>query len=629
MLNLRHIAIIFLSATLLPAGLVSCQREALSPSSGADEGSTPVQMSVHFGSAGATKADLTTITEMRESPSFRGLWSVKAIPFSSTTTVGATDLVKSYPIALADISTLISTNNSHLYDGPALELPLGTSSALVYGFAPGVGTDIATKHKYGSLIPGGFVGTLKTAGELSFSPETMLEAGSGIPSEATAIAATLNAIVFGEPYTITAHYNDGTGDKTTPVSMPWDGNIGDANLKDCYDQITAGGALIPGSGAIVSSMLTSIYRSLKNYVIINPWQYEVEKDGLAFPATKDNGDPLTYADLYNGIKERVMARFANCTYISVTGAEYPVVAFKDANTAAYPEIYGLPSGAAVVRWTPSGYVVPLENGLDGIAPISRYCYPPQLYYYANTTIKTSNDASVNQAYTAENTWEQILERYKGGRTVSSSTVSVALVEPLQFAVGMLEATVKASAATLQDNDDKDYTVVTVGTNNFPLTGIIIGRQYVQNFDFTPQYTAPTENDPETEQYYLYDDQISGIYLATTESASFRTLALQTPAGKDAYFTMEFRNDSGQAFYGAEGRILPGHKFYLVGKLEITETSAYDKVFMQDRITKAHCVIPSLRNAHSAVPDMGIPTLSLGVETDVNWILSTPTTVMLE
>ena len=88
--------------------------------------------------------------------------------------------------------------------------------------------------------------------------------------------------------------------------------------------------------------------------------------------------------------------------------------------------------------------------------------------------------------------------------------------------------------------------------------------------------------------------------------------------------------SSQSFYGAEGRILPGHKFYLVGKLDAPgEGEARKEIFTKGYKTTVKCTISSLKDAHSAVPDMGIPLLTLGVDTVVDWNLSTPTTLMFE
>ena len=189
-----------------------------------------------------------------------------------------------------------------------------------------------------------------------------------------------------------------------------------------------------------------------------------------------------------------------------------------------------------------------------------------------------------------------------------------------------------------DNDGLDYTQVSMTGDTFPLTGVVIGRQYPLHFDFTPVYD-PDQPDEDQTQYYIYDSKFSNIYLKyTTDKTSLpklRTLVCETPAEKEVYFSLEFRNDSDKAFYGAEGKILPGHQFYLVGKLEVPEYNPDDpktyfrSVFIQDHITSVNFVIPSLENAHSAVPDMGLPQLALGVQIESNWNLSYPETVILK
>ena len=620
----RRILSMLLPALVVPAVLLSCTGDKPDAEEAADGTVSNVRLAMHLGGAAYTKADLDAVTEMRDAPIFRGMTDVRLIPFSKAGTIVPDDKTLWYALNLQSIGSdgLISNNNAHLYSG--LQFPFRTASMLVYGRAPKAasGTGIASKHKDGSLLEVGLAGDIPRASTIGFNPDTMLPSGSGTPQAAYDIAQALNSIVFGETFNITAHYGEG---KTMSISTPWDGSIGDDNLRDCYDNMTLDGALIPGSGTNVSAMLTSLYRALTGYDIIAPWVYEVEKDGTVYEATKDNGAPLTYADIYKGVRNMVLDRIRNCDALDITDGENPVVSFKDQTVASYPENLGLPSGAAVVRWTPSGYVVPLENGLDGIAPISSYCYPPALYYFANTTLRTSYTEDVTAEYTADNTWADILSRYTSGSVITSNTKAIALTEPLEFAVGMLSATVKASDSMLQDNDGMDYTMVNVGGTGLPLTGVIIGRQYPLNFDFTPKYVS----DIESSQYYLYDDGISGIYLDTQTSPVFKTLCMQTPENKEVYFALEFRNDTGQSFRGAEGRILPGHKFYLVGKLGFASDAAFDKVFMKDRVTTVNCVIKTLRNAHCAVPDMGIPQLSLGVETEVSWKMSSPTTVMLE
>ena len=641
-LKQRHIVFRILLVLLMPAGLVSCNKDRETQTGRPGEDSfTAVQLALRLGAGAKTKADVEAISEMQENPVFRGVENIHFIPFASSSAVSGTDKTMDTVLALPNIAQngLVANNNAHLYAGSGLALPLRTSSALVYGEAPRItpGVSIDDKHRDGSLIVTGLGRYVYHASDVAFAPETMLVPGSGTPEEASRIASVLTQVVSGESFTITAHFG---ADQTREVSVPWNENIGDANLKDCYEQITAGGALIPGSGVIVASLLTNLYRSIYNYNIVNSFQYEVEKDGETFPATKDDATPLTYGDLYRGVRDVILARFAalstgEAPVLQISDEPNPTVSFVDENLTLYPEKYGLPSGAAVVRWTPVGYIVPLENGLDGIAPISSYCYPPCLYYFANTTLRTSNKQAeeIVAWYRPElSDWNAILENYTDGRSVSSSTSSVALESPLQFAQGLLAATVKASSVNLQDNDGLDYTLVNVSGTKFPLTGIIIGRQYPAQFDFSPVYVSETAS----KQYYLYDNQMpAGTYLHVPEVGEtlqeFRTLSLETPADKEVYFALEFRNDSGSSFYGAEGRILPGHKFYLVGKLG--RPSGYTEesftVFKRDHVTTANCVIKTLKNAHSAVPDMGIPQLTLGVETEINWILATPVTVMCE
>ena len=597
-----------------------------------------VRLALCVGGNVSTKADVSVISELKDTPEFSGMSDIMIIPFGVKREVESGDEALQNVIPRIAIGTngLVEGSNSHIFGRDyVFPVPRRTASFLVYGKSAGDSdtqkTEIERKHINGSLIADGIDNGQVEA--IRFRPDAMLTS-SATPAEATTIASALNGIVFGDPFQITARYGEDKA-QSTLVSVPWDGTIGDPNLLDCYESITAAGALIPGSGVNVEAMLTNLYRSVYSYNVINPFQYELEKNGGIYPAYKENGDPLTYADIYNGVKSVILARFTQLVsdgVISIYGqlTANPSVHFVSDAVASYPEQYGLPSGAAVVRWTPSGYVVPLENGHDGIAPISAYCYPPPLYYYTDSEILTTNDDTVPEKDNTGRTWEQILTDYKDGGVVYSTTRGVAIKNPLHYAVGMLKASVKSYSNYLQDNDGLDYTMVEVSGDQFPLTGVIVGRQYPQSFDFTPVY----DTDAASKQYYLYDDRISGIYLATRSYEEtpeyFRTVVLQTPDNKDTYFCLEFRNDSGKSFYGAEGRVLPGHKFYLIGKLVVPTQAGYEpRVFTRDFITTVNCTITSLQNAHSAVPDMGIPQLTVGVETQVNWIMSDPVTMIFE
>ena len=612
-----------------------------------------VSLALRVGSIPQTKADVGAITEMGATPTFRGMTNLLLIPFASTSAIDGNDRPLAYISTLGNIgqSGLLSTSHAHLFN-THFSLPLNTASALVYGKAIRSGTadpeSVESKQLNGSLIEVGFAPTFTKASKLGFRPEVMLSTAT-TPAAAQTIADVLTAIVVNTPpYSVTAYYGEGAAETSFTLNVHWE-DVDDSNLLDCYRQMTSDGSLMPGSGSLVSALLTSLYTILADYHSINFYPYEYTKDGHTYDLKIEDENhikvDLKKGVVYNGVCEKIkdaIEALAEGEGAVLSIAPDNTVSFTDPAVANYPDNLGLPSGAAVVRWTPTGYVVPLQNGVEGIAPISSYCYPPALYYYTNSTIKTFykqlGQDDIATLYNDVNDWNTIKAGYNAGNSVTANTESVAIVEPLNYAVGMLSATVRAQSTLLQDNDGLDYTQVSMTGDTFPLTGVVIGRQYPLHFDFTPVYD-PDQPDENQTQYYIYDSKFSGIYLKYTADKTtlpqLRTLVCETPAEKEVYFSLEFRNDSDKAFYGAEGKILPGHKFYLVGKLEVPEYNPDDpktyfrSVFIQDHITSVNFVIPSLENAHSAVPDMGLPQLALGVQIESNWNLSYPETVILK
>ena len=637
MLKLRGIWLFCLLATLLSAGLVSCERGRVPVSQ--EPKTSDVCLAMRVGAFPQTKADVSIITEIKPTGAgFRGLDMVYVIPFAKS----GDEVVKaSEPLSLPlELQGFDGEYSAHLYKMHQV-IPKGTGLMLAYG--KGLTNDygeVKTKQVYGALD---FGGAAATAGDLRFSPVPMYESTTDRPQEALTIASTLTTIVNGSSITFDAYYGSEGAYKT--ITFPWSGNLRDRNLSDCYEHITAEGSLLPGSGDGVAVLLTSLYKAL-TMESIDDAQYQLEIDGQTYDARKivDNVEsPLLYKDIFNGLRGVILGKM---TALATGGDRvldidetHKTVAFHSENVRRYPKNLGLPSGAATVRWSPTGYVVPLQNGLDGIASLSDYCFPPALYYRANTPIKTSNDER-DETVVQSTDWGDVLSTYYvSGESVTNLTESMALTDPLNFAVGMLAATVKAEKKDLLD---KNYqTQITLSDNTFPLTGMIIGRQYPQYYDFTPVY----DDSSEPRQYYLYDNYdindedgvYSGIFLTNTKSAEFRTLALQTPANKSVYVCLEFLNNSGVTFYGIEeGRIMPGHHFYLVGLLEVPSEKPKDEngndldcVFIQDRITTVNFTIKSLENAYSTIPDMGIPQLSIGVLAQINWQLATPTELPLD
>ena len=52
------------------------------------------------------------------------------------------------------------------------------------------------------------------------------------------------------------------------------------------------------------------------------------------------------------------------------------------------------------------------------------------------------------------------------------------------------------------------------------------------------------------------------------------------------------------------------------------------VFERDHVTTINCLVTSLAGARTAVPDLEHPHLSVGLQVNANWIVSTPTSLSL-
>lgn len=588
----------------------------------------PVQMALSLGTLpSGTKMDVEEFTEMGIEPAFRGIADIRVIPFEKTTPVEGEDHPIAEPQALPGISSqmdevaysegvfhtgLIVGSNAHFYPEDAVSLPLGTGAALLYGRPVSLPTSegaAALKHLNGSLLEEGVdnMDYRSPASLIHFSPDPIYQ-GSPYP-EAAVLRTIMDRIVLGDPFQID-YYSQNGAEKLGTLTFPWDADSWDG-LGALYASMVNDGRLMGGSGRMVLSLIRTLYKRLCSYNNEDSTQYE--------SYYKAGGVPLRKYDICNGLRDVIKKRIEKCDYLEIENGK-PV--FKDPALGNYPRSYGLPEGSTMLRFTPSGFVIPTVDGADNMAPMSAFCYPPALYYYSNSTLLSSPADDVYTRYTsATGDWDTILDGYRFGRAVSRDSKSVAFTAPLQYAVGMLDVTVRATAALLADNDGNN---VSVGESSFPVTGIIVGGQYRQAFDFTPDGEI---------QHFVYDNLLEGIYLTTTEApvtpVSFRTLVLQSVAYEDVYFCLELQNDSGSSFYGMDGKIEKGQKFYLTGKMTMPDNPSETSVIVQDHITYLSCTVSSLEAARVTIPDLGMPQFSLGVQAQVNWEMSAPITVILD
>lgn len=304
--------------------------------------------------------------------------------------------------------------------------------------------------------------------------------------------------------------------------------------------------------------------------------------------------------------------------------------------SGYPASINLPDGAAVVKWNTTTEKFEPQTVTTtevNINRLDRFIYPPELYYYAYSPIRTSEESQKDN-YQSKTSWEELLDEYDDGYGVMNSSVhSVAIVDPLNYAVGCLQIGLVTSK-TLNDAAETPKAITLDDNTTFPLTAVFVSGQYPQGYDFTPK--------DGTDEHIIYDKEIEGFSMraapsevpASGELSNYtNTLVLQSKDGAPVRFALEFTNDSGADFEGANGIVFAGTKFYMVGTIEVTTGHTGDKdymnrVFTKDRVTRGIVNISSLKQAYTYLPDLLDPRLEIGIKLVPEWIQATTTNVAL-
>lgn len=376
----------------------------------------------------------------------------------------------------------------------------------------------------------------------------------------------------------------------------------------------------------------------------------------------------------------------------------------------FPVNYGLPRGASHVKFDATNkvfyYPEQFNTSAVGGVPftVEDYLYSPELAYFGNSSIRVStnphkvtdypNGANANAPQAAsgdtpakvggwnnESSWanDDWTSNY-----VTSASRSVAMKNNINYGTSLLKTTVKYATTSLRDNnhnvqksfnstitDDRvggeetgEYVTepdrtITVDGNSFELIGVIIGGQSRHvGWDYLPKKVGSGE--PEFKYGFVTDDAIPSSAKAIPASGAsspnytlvFDNYKEGTQAQQEAvYVALEFRNNSGQDFYGNYNLIRDGGTFYLIGQLnpnattnltainwdseEMTQylkyhalppydtdgsTKKISRVFIQDFMTTANFVIGenSLKYAYLTVPDLRSSSLTLGLSVDIKW-----------
>ena len=595
----------FASAMLLAsaAGMVSCSSDSIEPTSGT--GATGQVVKTQFainipygGNSSTNQAKKVTrmtdeMTQQSGKP-FRGISDIVLLTFNGNpSTAGNTEATRIIEIG-TDANAYAQKKFSKLYRD--IEIPVGTNHMLFYGRATRKSGD--TDFQTGKIKD---VGTKTTEKVLA-----------NISHELTPINSTANFTTDTEAAKIINALND----------------IAKAKVTDGKDYTWA---------------------TIGNETTLPTWLTENEKKFLAaryneFTKLKA-GSKTSVVEFIKNLQTALVGETGEPTIPAerkLTKEIYDkcVAALGAIESINFPGKFNLPDGVASLNWKTGeskfAYNAP-ENVTIGTGNSINYqkiCYPAELSYFVNTTTMVSDkDMSNLNDFPAYNDWTNPNGANWEGKSfsenaVANTTKTVGLKAPVQYSVAVLKSTVRCNAATLEDNAKEagsfdENQQISVPTDGFKVTGILIGGQPASvDWKYDP---ASTESFANT----IYDKEMNGSMAAKNEtSASNANYTLvfdnkKSDAQSPVYVTLELENNSDKAFYGKDGIILKGAKFYLVGQLNpnktgLTNPNSVNRVFMQDYVTTANFNIKELKSAYNCIPDLRTSGINVGLAVDLSW-----------
>lgn len=534
-----------------------------------DGESVKTQFAINIPYGGGQGTRMTDVNTQNNN-NFLGMTNVRLLSFQGTPgTAADNESTFSSLIPLTDILGISAEASNKIYSD--VNVPVGTNHFLFYASAP-MGTDASSKFSLGSIKPN--LDGKTTLKDINFALETV---DNEDKSKESTLANVLTNVA-----------------KVTNWS---DGANVDENLKALYASFIT---LKAGSANNIRLALQNLYNQVESWV----------------------GGSDASADVAKAIR----AAITEGSTFSVVGESAPYTLKTDLR---YPEERNLPDGAVELKFdddTKTFTYIENTSSLTGLSAlnVSKVCYPAALYYFVNTDIAT-NDAELEST-----SWPTTTEAWattapwvtsSWGTEVLATTRTIALKKNIQYAVANMKLTVKCATSSLKDNgtDEHPAVSVTVPTDGFPVTGVLIGGQPSQaDWKLEPMSNAQFD-------YTVYDKVATGVNAkaGTAEGVNYTMLLsdMQETA-QPVNFAIELENNSGVEFRGVDGVVPVGGKFYLVGQLDPANKTVNGvgtpHVFMADYQTVVNASISTLANAYNTIPDLHATKMQLGLSVDLEW-----------
>ncbi len=528
---------------------------------------------------------------------FLGMENMTLFAFNAEPANGSATTTK-FTLGTLAAKEMTQTHSNKFY---TLQIPVGTNNFVFYGEAPA-----GQKADNGELT--NTVASATTLAGVEFAltkraTDAFATTGNEIAGKLTAIAAA-------------------TGWKTTTVEP----------LKTMYTQFTTTtGKIRAGYGAAVIRMVDELKAAAENVKAMN--------------APVGNATPSEAYTVADAILTAIQGNSVT-SYSAFPGADMPAGAAQlvcDNGTFSYVNANN-PANAF-------GSIVAGES----IDP-AKIAYPAELVYWDNSPLRhssVSKDASDYPdgvtKWITDSEWDN---DWTIG-AVAATTRAIAMKENINYGVAGLYSKVtwtpgnyadnrKAQAlwdASIADADKTDETF-TVADGSFTLTGVLVGGQPEKaNWQLLPAANSAFN-------WAVYDNKVNA------DNKESYTLLLDNYAAeaKSVLVALEFTNNlthkvkkmvDGEEtegnepadFYGKDGRIIAGGKFYLVGKLTVPEEAEWDvayantrieeaiRIFAQDRMTVANFKFQpdALKYAYETIPDLTSVSMLFGLSVDIEWL----------
>ncbi len=567
------------------------------------------------------------VVQANQTNIFRGMQDLKLFTSSSPIVSGTTFEACLELDAISD-DQISNTQSSKIYANQ--EVKVGTTHFLFYGKAMGVTASATSAEK---LANGYTTTTLAKTNtkpsEITFSASSIIsKTASDWTGPTTSMATYLTSIAKAS----------GTYDGTT---HQWS-SASNSQLRSLYDNFTSSTAIRGGSAHAVLKTIQELYNAV-------------------YPIS--DGDPVTSA-----ISTAILTAIDNGDYVISSGeGTSKVFAWKNVDPT-FPTNIGMLEGTAQYKWggTTNGFVYLVEPILNASTAndLENYVYPNELYYLTNTPLKATSGAAVWPTTVGD--WRE--ELWSGWDTsVSASTKNIALENNIQYGTALLATQVRCATKSLEIGgqtknvmyDNAKGNVPGATENNpipysdtaFPLSAVIVGGQPSEvGWDFLPTTSASFNKDvcdPNMSNTIYAKNTTSTVYSDPNYTMVFDNLKPGNGEQQNVNICLEFTNNTGSDFYGKDGLIMNGQKFYLVATLELPGTQADDdakadlkfneartffpdktlRVFIQDFVTTAQISLTAgsasepggaLGGATPTIPDLRTSEQSLGLSVDLKW-----------